>query len=156
MSRKAWNSLKWEPDFTRPDKVTLQLNDIRNVVTGENGTKYLKIDEKAFNSADHNYVYATEFNRLRNYRSGTCSGSSGHGRCDSSSQSRSGKAGVCIWRFCVSGGGSSSSSKSSCKSLFNSVSSRSVSDLDMYNSKTDVTKTSVERSGLSNFKVTIV
>ena len=52
MSEKAWNSLQWEPDFARPDRVTSQLNDITEVVASENGTKYLKINQKAFDSAE--------------------------------------------------------------------------------------------------------
>ena len=67
MSEKAWNSLQWEPDFAPPDRVTSQLTDITNVVTAQNGTKYLKINQTAFDSAGNNFIYANEFNNTKSY-----------------------------------------------------------------------------------------
>ena len=140
MTEKAWNSLKWEPDFARPDKVTSQLNDITNVVNAKNGSKYLEINETAFNNADHNYVYASEFDQMKRYRDSSHASSGSRSGCDSSS-SRTGASVSGGWGpFSASVSASHSSSKSSCRSLFSAKSGRSINNVQGTSSSTDTEK----------------
>ena len=153
MSEKAWNSLQWEPDFARPDRVTSQLNDITDVVTGQNGTKYLKINQTAFDSAENNFAYANEFNYMKNYRSSGSSSASSSGRCDGTSRSSGGGVGFSFMGFGIGVNGGGSSSRQKCTSLFNAASRRSTSDLQKSSTDTTLDKTSVEKAGLSNWQV---
>ena len=154
MTQKAWNSLKWEPDFARPDKVTSQLNDITKVVQDERGSKFLQVNETAFNNADYNYVYAKEFDHMNEYKSSASSSASHDKGCDSSSSSSGGSLSVRVgFFFKGSGRGYHKAAKSSCNSLFNARSGRSTSSIRDTSSSTDVERTDVKKAGLENWKV---
>ena len=153
MSKKAWNSLQWQPDFARPDRVTSQLNDITDVVTSQNGTKYLKINQTAFNSAENNFAYANEFNNMKNYRNSNSGSTQSYKYCDGTYSSRGGGGGFRIFGFGIGVHGSSSSGKEKCMSLFNTASRRSVNDLQKTSTDTTLDNTSVEKAGLSNWEV---
>ena len=156
MTEKAWNSLKWEPDFARPDKVTSQLNDITNVVNGQNSSKYLEINQTAFNNADHNYIYASEFDQMKRYRDSSHVSTNRDAGCDSSKSATGSSVSGGWGLFSAPVSVNHRKSKSSCHSLYNAKSGRSVDDFQGTSSGTGVEKTDVTKAGLSDWKVSDV
>ena len=136
MSEKAWNSLQWEPDFARPDKVLANLNAFTKVLINE--TSVLVIDDNAFNKLDHNYLYASEFKRMKTSEDNLISK---HKTCDSTKLPK---------RFGAVRIQNKKNQNKKCGSLFNA---RSFRFAEHFKTESNGGKTNVKEAGLEDWQV---
>ena len=138
MTEKEWNSVKWEPNFARPDKLVEKLNTLLSAFENENDTtKLLVIIEEAFNIAENNIAFAHEFKLMENFderlypKAGSCDSTKLSRRLDSGVKSNGVKR------------------KEKCNSLFNAKSTRVPTDFQQLSSD----KTTVVGADLRNWQV---
>ena len=113
MTDKEWNSVKWEPNFARPDKLVHNLSALLRAFENENDTtKLLGINEGAFNIAENNIAFAHEFKLMENFDERLYPKA---GSCDSTKLSRRFDSGFNLNRM---------KRKERCNSLFNAKSAR--------------------------------
>ena len=138
MTEKEWNSVKWEPNFARPDKLVHNLSALVRAFENENDTiKLLGINEGAFNIAENNIAFAHEFKLMENFDERLYPKA---GSCDSTKLSRRFDSGLNSNRM---------KRKERCNSLFNAKSTRASTDFQP--SPSD--KTTVDEADLRNWQV---
>ena len=134
MTEKEWNSVKWEPNYARPDKLVQKLSALLGAFeNGNTTTKLLGINEEAFNIAENNIAFANEFKLMDNFderlypKAGSCDSTKLSRRFDSNRIKR----------------------KERCDSLFNAKSTRASTDFQPSSSD----KTTVDAADLRNWQV---